>query len=322
MATMNTRIISPPSGDLEHVRPKEKLIFMIALFFGICIPGGIIWGKEILNDTIRDKNELDGLSVPLLGVIPEAKSTEMKKFLLVQKYGAGPINESFRFLRTRIGRICTNDTKVIQITSMEPGSGKTFIAVNLAMCFALAGKKVALLDLDFRKATLSRLINSPEFGMYHLLSGLVLHERYFIEKNYFYNGFDILPTGPLPVDPSELLLSDNLEKLIKRFKTTYDYIFVDCPPVNLVTDAEIFAALADFSIFVIRENHTKKGKLDEIKKIKQEEQFKNMHIVLNGSVADIQPDIYYDLYNKSIHALPKATEVWKSSGYLTEGTNR
>ena len=319
VSTINTRVISPPYGFANHVKPQKNIILLIALIFGLSIPSGLLFFIEFLNTTIRSKNELDDLPAPLLGVIPKAGNRDKNKMLLVHEHREGAVNEGFRFLRTRLVEACAQDMKVIQITSMESGSGKTFVALNLAMSFALAGKKVALLDLDLRKATLSRLIGSPEFGIFHLLTKMVLHERYFIEKNYFYNGFDILPTGPLPISPSELLMNDSLEKLIQRFKTVYDYIFIDCPPADLVTDADIIAQYADFSVFVIRENYTNRRKLKDIRNMYQEKRFSNMRLILNDSIDEDHLDKYYSGYNKNIRVLPKATspDVVRKSGYLT-----
>jgi len=228
------------------------------------------------------------------------------------------MNEAFRSLRTRLRSTCNQDMKVIQVTSMEAGSGKTFIALNLAMSFAVAGKRVALLDLDLRRATLSRLIGFPELGIYHLLTKMVVHERYFIEKNYFHTGFDIIPTGPLPVSPSELLMNDSLEKLINKYRNTYDYIFIDSPPADLITDAEIIARLADLSVFVVRENYTKRRKLKDIMNIYTEERFNNMRLVLNDSNTEDQLNQYYDDFNKNIKVLPKTPiALSQESRYLS-----
>jgi capsular exopolysaccharide synthesis family protein len=320
IANTNTRIISPPFGSPHPVKPNRYSIYLVALFLGVSIPGGLAVGKEFVTSAIRDKNELDVLPVPLLGIIPKAKNREKNKMLLVQEHGEGQMNEAFRFLRTGLMGVCSSDTKVIQVTSMDPGSGKTFLALNLAMSFAVAGKRVALFDLDMRKATLSRLIGNPEFGIFHLLANMVQHERYFIEKEYFYPGFDILPTGPLPLSPSELLMSENLKKIIQRYKDSYDYIFIDSPPVDLVTDADIIAQLADSSIFVLRENYTTRRKLPEIENIYRKERFKNMRLVLNGSIAKDQLDHYYDDYDKEINVLPPQAHthaVIPKARYLT-----
>lgn len=198
MAISNTRVISPPSGEETPVKPDIKIAALLVLVLGFDIPGGVFIVREIMNTTIRDKSEFDAFPVPLLGVVHRAKSQEKKQVLVVQRHGEDPVNEAFRSLRTRLWNTCGTETKVIQITSMESGSGKTFTALNLAMSFAIAGKKVALLDLDLRKTTISRLIGFPELGIFHPLTKQVLHERDFVEKNYFYTNFDIIPTGPCP----------------------------------------------------------------------------------------------------------------------------
>ncbi len=320
----NSRVISPPLGPMNPVKPQKVRVLLIALLAGIGLPGSIIWGRDAINTTIRDRNDLSALSAPLLGVVPEAKGTGKKGMLLVKENGRGAINESFRIMRTNLDFKLTPDMKVIQFTSMEPGAGKTFMAVNLAMSFALAGKKIVLLDLDLRTATLSRMIEYPELGISNMLSKMVMDERFFIEKDYFYPGFDIIPAGPMPANPSELLMSDHLKTLIEKLKTVYDYVFIDCTPFDLVVDAAIVANLADFSIFVVREKHTDRRKLPELNNIYHSGKLKNMHIALNASKAEMPSEKYNAYYSKKIKPitmLPKSTSdaLSEHSGYLTEG---
>jgi capsular exopolysaccharide synthesis family protein len=319
----NSRVISPPLGPINPVWPQKFKILLIALLAGIGFPGSIIWGRDTINATIRDRNDLSALSVPLLGVVPEAKGAEKKEMLLVQENGRGAINESFRIIRSNLDFKLTPNAKVIQFTSLEPGAGKTFMAVNLAMSFALAGKKIVLLDLDLRTATLSRMIEHPELGISNMLGKMMMKEQFIIEKDYFYPGFDIIPAGSMPSNPSELLMSDHLKALIEKLKTVYDYVFIDCTPFYLVVDAAIVAGLADFSIFVVRENHTDRRKLPELNNIYHSGKLKNMHVALNASKSAMLSEKYNAYYAKKIKhvAIPRSVSdtVSESSGYLTEG---
>ena len=302
----NLQVITPPSGSLDPVKPNKYLILLVALMVGGGVPIGIIWGRDLINITIRDKNDLAVLPVPLLGVIPEEKKSAKKGMLMVHYQGTGALNESFRMLRTNLGFACTPGTKVIQITSMESGSGKTFTTVNLAMSFAIVGKRVIVLDLDMRKGRLSKLIGNPDMGISDLLSKKDQQERFFIEKDYFYSGFDVMPVGPTPPNPSELLMSDELANLIEKLKNSYDYIFIDSTPVNLVVDATIVSQFADLSIFVVRENFTDRRKLSEIKNMYLGGKFKNMRVILNGSSSEVAYNRYYGKSDKDRAMLPKA----------------
>jgi capsular exopolysaccharide synthesis family protein len=275
---------------------------MIALTFGFGIPGSIVFGKEMMNTSIRDKKDLEGLSVPLLGVITLASRKERKTGpLLVREKCNDALNESFRILRTNLDILCMrNNWKVIQFTSMEPGSGKTFVAVNLAMSFALAGKKVVLLDLDLRTAALSKLIDYPDLGMSNMLNKSVMDEQFFVEKNYFYSGFDIIPAGPVPLNPSELLMSKDLKILMEKLRVMYDYVFIDGTPAGIVADTSIIGQFADLSVFVLRENYTNRRMLPELENIYHNGNFKNTHIIMNGSISGVPMGAYYNKNLKSI----------------------
>ena len=294
----NLQIISPPLGSNIPVKPSKFQILLIAMIIGCAIPGGIILAYDFLNVAIRDKRDLAALPVPLLGVIPEVKIEEDKKMLMIQDHGRGAINESFRILRTNLRFACSKDTKVIQITSLDPNAGKTFIALNLAMSFAVTGKKVALLDLDLRMATLSNLVGNPEKGIANMLSETTVRDKSpVIKKDYFYHGFDIIPAGSEPSNPAELLMGDGLAKLIEKLKALYDYVFIDSPPIHPVVDAILVAQHADISIFVVREKVTDRRRLPDIKYIFHEGKFKDMHLVLNGVVAEIKTNRYNEYYN-------------------------
>ena len=292
----NSQVISLPSGSKLPVKPNKMLVLLIAITVGIAIPGGVILGNDLIDVAIRDKKDLAFLPVPLLGVIPDVKMEDEKKMLMVEDHGRGAINESFRILRTNLRFAGSKDTKVIQITSMDPNAGKTFMALNLAMSFAVTGKKVALLDMDLRMATLSSLIDNPEMGIANMLNETEKDKSSVIKKDCFYSGFDIIPVGSEPLNPAELLMGDGLAKLIEKLKTSYDYIFIDSPPTYPVVDSILIAQHADISLFVVREKVTDRRKLPDIKNIFQEGKFKNMHLVLNGSVAEVKSNRYNAYY--------------------------
>jgi len=307
----NSQVISEPSGSNDPVKPKKIIVILMALMLGCGIPLGVILVFDFLNPNIRYKRDLAVLSVPLLGTIPKVK-IENKKIPAVKSHGRGEINESFRILRTNFRFAYSNDTKVIQIISMDQGAGKTFVTLNLAMSFAVTGKKVALLDLDLRVASLSKLIiNNPEKGIADILEKIgkdnsikgndiadMLNERK-IDMNDIIKAedpiiFDIIPAGAKVehdkrlFNPVELLMDNKLAKIIKILKDSYkyDYIFIDSPPIHPVVDATLIAEAVDVSLFVVREGVTDRRKLSDIKNIFNDEKFKDMRLILNGSTSD------------------------------------
>jgi len=277
----NSQVVSPPSGNGAPVKPSKSKIMLAAFVIGMCIPFGIITARHEIKTSIRDENDLASLPVSILGIIPRVKK---KGLVFVEERGRDALNESFRLVRTNLDFICIqNNQKVILFTSMESGSGKTFMAINLAMSFVLTGRKVVILDLDLRTAALSKSIDHQELGISISLSKLEPDERLYIEKNIFYQGLDVIPAGPVPVNPSDLLMSKHLKPLIENLKSTYDYIFIDSTPTDLVADAVVVGQFADLSLFVLRENYTDRRKLTQLTSLFHSGKFKNMHVILNDS---------------------------------------
>lgn len=315
MDITNTRVISPPSGSAVPVAPKKMLVLMIAFVIGIGIPGSVIWGKENLNTVIRGKNDLESLSVPLLGEISLANAEDQKngEYMRVSETGRDLLNESFRKVRTHLDFMCSGtDMKVVMFTSFEPGCGKTFIALNLAMCFALTGKKIALVDTDLRTATLSKVTEwpdtSPDLGICSFLDEKVTYTQllqFSIRKKRYYKGFDIFPVGAPPPNPAELLMSNRFSRLLENLKKKYDYVFLDCTPLDFVTDATIISKLADLSVFVIREDHTDRRKLYDLEKTYRRGQFDKMAMILNAAKLNISFNKYHKRYHRKVEEVAK-----------------
>jgi capsular exopolysaccharide synthesis family protein len=156
------------------------------------------------------------------------------------------------------------------------------------------------------------MISDPVQGMSLYLSGIIPEERFIIEENYFYNGFDVIPAGEIPPNPTELLMSDRFRGLIARLKKDYDYVFLDSTPLDVVTDATIVGKHADLTIFVVREGHTHRRKLRELKKIFEKKQFKEIATILNGSKVKIsisKHQTYFKEKTKKVAELPRTTNI-------------
>ena len=302
----NTRIITPPTGDNTPVEPVRRKILLIALVLGFLIPVVVIYIREKANTTVRGRKDLKKVTVPFLGEIPFSISRKNRptleqriKFwkkpkevrMVVVKAGKRDIvNEAFRVLRTNFEfTIGTHpEQNVIVFTSFNPGSGKSHIAANMAMSLAIKKKKVLLIDGDLRHGSTSMLINSPGEGLSDYLNGRIadIHDiLYKGEENGLVKHFDVIPIGTIPPNPTELLFTPLLEKMIKTMREEYDYVFIDCPPIEVVADTPIYEQFADRTIFVVRAGLMERSMLPEVNALYKEKKFKNMTLILNGTKA-------------------------------------
>lgn len=302
----NTRIITPATGDNKPVAPVRRNIMLVAFVLGFLIPVVIIFVRENMNTTVRGRKDLKNMNVPFLGEIPYSISRKNRPTLdqrirfwkkpkevrqMVVKAGKRDIvNEAFRVLRTNFEfTIGTHpEQNVIVFTSFNPGSGKSHLAANMAMSLAIKKKKVLLIDGDLRNGSSSMLIGSPGEGLSDYLNGRIadihdiLHKG---EESGLVKYFDVIPIGTIPPNPTELLFTPLLEQMIKTMRQEYDYVFIDCPPIEVVADTPIYEQFADRTIFVVRSGLMERSMLPEIDALYKEKKFKNMTLILNGTKA-------------------------------------
>lgn len=292
----NTEVITKPSADKKPAKPRKWLIFSVALFMGILTPFAYNYCDEAFNTKVHTKKDLEGLTVPVIGEIPEWKKnrknkrdSETDENIVVEPDNRNSINDAFRVLRTNITFMTRKrkddpDTggSVFMLTSMTPGNGKSFISVNLATVLALRNKKVLLIDGDLRHGAASNSIGSPSKGISDYLIGGVEDWRKVVVKDEAMHGADVLPVGHFPPNPTELLENEKFEEMIHEMRKEYDYVFIDCPPINTMADATIVEKVVDRSLFVIRAGMLERAELAEVEKIYQDKILRNMSIILNG----------------------------------------
>lgn len=295
----NNQLIEPPHGSPTPVWPQPKGNLTMALIIGLAVPAVIIFGREFTNTNVRGRKDLENLSVPVLGEIPQhgkptkrpsALSARRKKkrkptappTLVVKQGSRDVINEAFRVMRTNLELMLGfgNDHHVIMLTSMNPGSGKTFISANLSSIVGALEKRVLVIDLDLRKGSLSRYVGNPRQGVCDYLNGRTddYHQLLCHMDNV-----DVLPSGKLPPNPSELLMSKRFTELIDSVRAEYDYVFLDCPPVEIVADTAIINRVADRTIFVVRAGLLDRDSLPDIDKWYDEDKYNGLCILLNGT---------------------------------------
>lgn len=293
----NTRIVTPPHGSRLPTAPVRNNILLVAFALGVFIPVVVVIMRENMNTRIRGRKDLEGLTVPFIGEIPlfirkkkgvfRGKMPEVKA-VVVKEGSRNIINEAFRVLRTNLGLITGKDktSNIIVITSFNPGSGKSFLTMNIAMSLAIKKKKVLVIDGDLRHGSVSSYINSPQPGLSDYLSGRVERLTDIIATDKRQAHLDILPVGTIPPNPTELLFNDRLKQVIDTVREQYDYVLIDCPPIELVADTQIIEKQADRTIFVLRTGLFERSMLAELENIYSEKKYKNMCMILNGTIGN------------------------------------
>ena len=281
----NTRLLMSPNGSPAPVSPNRMMVILAALVLGLGLPFGVFFLTKMLDNTIKTKADLGRLSVPFLAEIPKLGKEDFDRSqcrILVEAGNRDMMNEAFRVLRTNIDLMIGKkaDSKVIMFTSFLPAAGKTFSIMNIAAGMALKGSRVILVDLDLRKATLSESLNVSHSGVAAYLNGKVTDYRTCVDS--LAENLSILPIGNLPPNPTELLLTDRFTQLIEELKRDYDYIFLDCPPIDLVADASIITEKADMSIFVLRSGRLNKEALESIEDLYKSGKYRHMALMLNS----------------------------------------
>ena len=290
----NTRIVTPPHGSMLPTSPVRKNIFMVAFALGLLIPVVIIFTRENMNTRVRGRKDLESVTVPFIGEIPLftrkkkgifGKKPQEVKAVVVKEGSRDIINEAFRVLRTNLEFMADKDktSNVIIVTSFNPGSGKSFLTMNIAVSFAIKGKKVLVIDGDLRHGSASSYIDSPARGLSDYLGGRIDNLNEIIVSDPKQKSMDILPVGTIPPNPTELLFDERLKQVIDTVRGQYDYVLIDCPPIELVADTQIIEKLADRTVFVVRAGLLERSMLAELEKIYEEKKYKNMSLILNGT---------------------------------------
>lgn len=317
----NTRIIAEPFGSSAPTSPERNKILAIAFALALALPAAFFIIRENSNSKVRGRKDLENLSIPYVGELPlwkPKKTDETSKHgykIVVQQHKRDIVNEAFRVVRTNLEfmikgqSLMTNDPsaavngRIIMFTSFNPGSGKTFICANLGASLGIRNSKVICIDLDLRRGSLSEFVDSPKHGLTSYLGGrtdnykeLIVHQPLVMAVEESDEGtkeeskqaavLDFLPMGKLPPNPTELLYSPKLKPMLDELRQEYDYIFIDCPPVEIVADATIISREADVTLFVIRAGLLERSMLPELEKNYEEKKYNNMAMLLNGTDAE------------------------------------
>ena len=294
----NSRIIDPAMAGSNPVKPKKLLVLGFALVAGIGFPFAFIFIKYQLNDKILTKKSVVAkTNIPVLGEIAHYRG---KGTFIISEHDRSPIAEQFRLIRTNLQfSLPTDEHKVILVTSSVAGEGKTFFSLNLGISLGMAGKKVAICELDLRKpGLLSKLGIEQGTGISDYLNneGLSI-ESLKIKSKDLSDNLTLFGCGEIPENPAELMLMPKLRHFIERLKEEYDVVILDSAPIGQVADAFSLTAYSDISIYLIRYNYTAMNMLDFLNENSKEGKIKNPAIVLND--ADSQSGYLYGYYGEN-----------------------
>jgi tyrosine-protein kinase Etk/Wzc len=256
----NDIVESAKLTQLKAVTPNKTLNLALAFILGLVLPVAIMGIQRTLKNTISDEENIKQFtSYPGLGVI--CHNSKKKMALPVVDQSRKPIAESFRNVRTNLMFLLPKKSgNLVVITSLNPGEGKSFIALNLAASFARLGRKVILVDFDLRKEDVFPIIgNSSAIGLSTLLQGTNRLDDVLVHTQI--PNLDLLPSGPIPENPVELVSSENTRHLIKQLKEQYDFVLIDSPPAGFLSDARILMEHTDQNLVVIRQDVTPQKQL-------------------------------------------------------------
>ncbi|SHG57978.1 capsular exopolysaccharide family [Chryseolinea serpens] len=259
--TSDIVVVNPPMAG-GSITPKVGQNYVFAAVAGIALPLAVFVLLELLNSRIQSKDDIEKLtSIPIIGVIGHNSA---KDPLIVFNKPRSALSESFRALRSNMNYFTGNKEKqVFMVTSSIPGEGKSFTTLNLATVFALAGKRTIIVGADLRKPKLfDDLSLNNSVGLSQYLSGMATREEV-TQATQIENLF-LISGGPMPPNPSELLLRSAMGDLIEELKKQYDFIVMDTPPLSFVTDAFVLSKFANHSLFVVRQDFTPRESLRAI----------------------------------------------------------
>lgn len=281
----NGRIVEQALPSLNPVSPKSSMIALAALILGLCLPVGFVYLRDLLKYKIENREDVERITtVPILAELPKC-DTPANSSIVVRENKNDMMEETFRGLRTNMLFMLEPQEKVILFTSTQPGEGKSFLAANTAISLAFLGKKVVILGMDIRKPGLNKAfgftrsakgitnyLNDPEHTD---LMSLIMESQ--ISPN-----LQILPGGPVPPNPTELVARPVLDEMINMLKERYDYVILDTAPIGMVTDTAIIGRVADLCVYACRADYTPKNGYEYINVLKNSHKFPKLATVING----------------------------------------
>jgi tyrosine-protein kinase Etk/Wzc len=275
----NSKIVDKATASSEPVKPNDRTIQIMAVLIGLALPALVIFVSEILNDKVTTRHDIEKITeVPILGEIGHSYS---ESSLVVNKTSRRMVAEQFRIIRSNLQYILNKKEKpVIMVTSSFSGEGKSFVSTNMGAVMALAGKKTVILEFDIRKPkVLSGLNMGKHPGISNYLVGKADLESLILPIAGHENLF-VLPCGPVPPNPAELLLDSKVAEMFTWLRANFDVVITDTAPVGMVSDAQTLGQYADCTLYLVRQGYTFKKQIALIDDLYQEKKLPHVAIVI------------------------------------------
>jgi capsular exopolysaccharide synthesis family protein len=278
----DTRLIDSARLMPGPISPVPQRAYSIAIILALIIPTVFIFGIEKLNDKVSDTAVLRKLTqIPLLGVV---RYSPLPSALVAINKPQSAIAEEYRTIRTNLDFFnAEKKVKVVMVTSSIGTEGKTFTAMNLASVLASSGLKTVLVGLDLRKPRIVQDFGiHNDVGCSNFLSGNASIDDV-IQQSEIVSNLSIIPSGPIPPNPGELIMSRNMKTLVRELSSRFDRVVIDTPPIGLVSDGLILADLSDALIFVVRDGVTRKAHVRHAEELYAKGQLKHVGMVFNAA---------------------------------------
>lgn len=322
----NARIVDEALADAIPVSPKGKMIYLVALILGVALPVAVIYIIELFKYKIEGRADVEKItSLPIVGDVPFSENKSSEGAIVVHENQNDLMAETFRNVRTNVLYMMKSNEKVILVTSTTTGEGKTFIASNLAVSLALLGKKIVIVGLDIRKPGLNKAfqLSRKEQGISQFLANPEHTDLMsLVQVSNINPNLSILPGGPIPPNPTELVARESLPQAIDILKKHFDYIILDTAPIGMVTDTQLISRVANASIYVCRADYTHKADYTLINELGEQKKLPNLCTIINGLDMKKKKYGYYYGYGKYGKYYGYGKKYGYGYGYGAENVNK
>jgi tyrosine-protein kinase Etk/Wzc len=281
----NSKVVEPAIGSDTPISPDKKKIYMFYLLLGFFLPVAIIGLIEIMHDKVRNRADVERLTkAPILGEIGHSNNEQT---LVVTKNNRHFISEQFRIIRTNLQYvIAKKERPVIMVTSSFSGEGKSFVSTNIAAVMAIAGKKTVIMEFDIRKPKIvSGLDLKRKMGITNYIIGRASFNDLLVKVEGIDNLY-VIPCGPIPPNPAELLIDPLLDDLMKEVTSRFDVVIMDTAPIGLVSDAMNLSRYVDCTLYIVRQGHTFRKQLNIVEELYTQHKLPKLSLLLNDVKAE------------------------------------
>ncbi|TMI64964.1 MAG: polysaccharide biosynthesis tyrosine autokinase [Bacteroidetes bacterium] len=292
----NSQVVENSFASSIPVKPNRRAIQMLAILVGLAIPALIIFMKEVLNDKVTTRFDVEKVTAaPILGELGHSYADNT---LIVSKATRSMVAEQFRIIRSNLQYILGNKEKqVLLVTSSYSGEGKSFASTNMGAVLSLAGKKTVVLEFDIRKPKVMSGLGLPKrSGITNFLVGKSEDLDEMLVKIPEYENLYVLACGPIPPNPAELLLGERVDVLFAELKKRFDVIIIDTAPAGMVSDALTLGKFADCTLYLVRQGHTFKKQIALIDEFYRENKLPKLSIIIND--VKVKPGYGYYGYGR------------------------